>query len=209
MKQVIDPIKYVVRALIRYAAQWFNTASSGRVTPAAVTIFGLLMHLPIAIMIARGKFGLAGVLLIIFGLFGSLDSELSRIQKKPSVHGLLLSASTNRMQEVMLYSGAGFYLAHGVNPTVATWAVIASGASLTASYIKTKGEAAGVSGKISISCDALNKMFVDGLLTFEVRIFVLILGLLTGQLLIAVAGIAILASLTAVQRLITISEKLT
>ncbi len=195
--------------MVGYLARWLNTVSAGKVTPDGVTIFGLLMHVPIAILIARGRFGLAGVLLIIFGLFDTLDGELARIQGKASVRGMLLDAATDRMKEVMLYSGVGFYLAQGTNPTVAVWAVLACGASLTVSYVKAKGEAAVALGQNSLAPEVLNKMFADGLLTFEVRICVLVLGLFTGQLLVAVAGIAILASLTAVQRLITISEKLT
>lgn len=209
MKRGVEAIKNKVRGWVRYVGVWLNQVSGGKVTPNAVTIFGACMHLPIAILIARGRFVLAGVLLIIFGLFDTLDGELSRIQKKSSVKGMLLDASTDRIKEVMLYCGAAFYLAQGTNPTVTVWAVLACGASLTVSYVKAKGEAAVASGKDKIAPEVLNKMFADGLLTFEIRMLVLILGLFTGQLLIAVAGIAILASLTALQRLVAISEKLT
>lgn len=177
-------------------------------TPNAITVFGLLMHIPIAIFIARGRLVLAGILLIIFGLFDVLDGELARLQKKSSVRGMLLDATTDRMKETMLYSGAAFYLANGTQPAAAVWAVIACGASLTVSYVKAKGEAAVASSRSIVPHAALNRMFADGLLSFEMRMFVLALGLLTGQLLLAVAGIAVLASLTALQRLLTISEKL-
>lgn len=208
MKQVISAIKDEVRAWVRHVAVWLNRISGGKVTPNAVTIFGVFMHLPIAILIARGRFILASLLLIIFGLFDTLDGELSRIQKRSSVKGMLLDASTDRIKEVMLYSGAAFYLSLTAYPATAVWAVIACGASLTVSYVKAKGEAAVASGEQRIPHEVLNKMFTDGLLTFEIRMCVLILGLLTGQLLVAVAGIAILATLTAVQRLAAISEKL-
>ena len=166
------------------------------------------MHVPIAILIARGRFVWAGILLVIFGLFDALDGELARAQKRSSVSGMLLDASTDRIKEVMLYSGVAFYLAQSAHPATAVWAVIACGASLTVSYVKAKGEAAVAASKTVIPHEILNRMFADGLLTFEVRMFVLILGLITSQLLIAVIGIAILASLTALQRLIAISEKL-
>ena len=51
-------------------------------------------------------------------------------------------------------------------------------------------------------------MFADGFLTFEVRMVVLILGLLTGYLAIALAFIAVFASYTAVVRLVRISHAL-
>lgn len=208
MKEALDYIRENVRAYLRKVAKWVNRITGGKVTPNAITIFGFFMHVPIAISIARGRFGLAALLLVVFGLLDTLDGELARVQKRSSVRGMLLDASTDRMKEVMLYSGAGFYLAGETDPTAAVWAVIACGASITVSYVKAKGEAAAASSKNIIPHHVLNKMFADGMLTFEIRMFVLVLGLLTGQLLVAVAGIAILASLTALQRLVTISEKL-
>lgn len=208
MKEALDYIRENVRAYMRKVAKWINRVTNGKVTPNAITIFGLLMHVPIAVAIARGRFVLAALLLVIFGLLDTLDGELARVQKRSSARGMLLDASTDRMKEVMLYSGAGFYLAGGTDPTAAVWAVIACGASLMVSYVKAKGEAAVASSSNIIPHHTLNRMFADGMLTFEIRMFVLVLGLLTGQLLVAVAGIAVLSSLTALQRLVTISEKL-
>lgn len=193
---------------MRTIAGWLNAATGGRVTPNAVTIFGFLMHVPIAVLIATTHPLWAALLLVIFGLFDTLDGELSRLQKTSSVRGMLLDASTDRMKEVLLYGGVAYWLAGGAHPLHAVWATVACGASLCVSYVKAKGEAAVASGSKKISHDALNHMFKDGILTFEMRMVVLVLGLLSGYLVWAVAVIAILASYTAFQRLITISKAL-
>lgn len=208
MKPLIDPVRKVTRAALRHVARWLDQLSHGRVTPNAITVFGLLMHVPIAIMIARGRFVLAGVLLIIFGLFDTLDGELARVQKRVSDIGGLFDAATDRFKEVMLYAGAAYFLAASNNPKTAVWAVVACGAALSVSYIKSKGETMVATRGKQLPYTTLNKMFADGVLPFEMRMFVMVLGLFTGQLLIAVAGIAILASLTAVQRLVVIMSKL-
>ncbi|MGH7157653.1 MAG: CDP-alcohol phosphatidyltransferase family protein [Candidatus Saccharimonadales bacterium] len=208
MKPVVEPIKSSIRYLLRQVAIWLDKLSNGRLTPNAVTVFGLLMHLPIAIMIARGRFVLAAVLLVIFGLFDTLDGELARVQKRTSDVGGLLDAATDRFKEVMLYAGAAFFLAGGEHPQSAVWAVVACGAALSVSYIKSKGETMVAARGKQLPYSTLNRMFSDGVLPFEMRMFVLLVGLLTGQLLIAVAGIAILATLTAFQRLATIASKL-
>jgi len=93
------------------------------------------------------------------------------------------------------------------HPASAALAAAACGASLCVSYVKAKGEAAVASSK-NIPHATLNKLFKDGLLTFELRMFVLIVGLLAGQVLIAVAFITVLASYTAFQRLMRISKAL-
>ncbi len=207
MKQLVDSVKTWVRGVLHIVARWLNAVSKGKITPNGVTIFGVIMHVPIALLIGSGHFIWAAVLLVIFGLFDTLDGELARLQHRASVQGMLLDASTDRMKEVMLYAGAGYYLAQTDMPTAATWAVIACGASLCVSYVKAKGEAAVASGGKAIPHATLNRMFADGLLTFEMRMVVLILGLITGLLVWAVAIIAVLATYTAIQRLVRISAK--
>lgn len=193
---------------MRRIAQMLNRLSGGRLHPDAVTLFGFLMHIPIAALIATRHPLWAALLLVIFGLFDTLDGELARLQKRSSVSGMLLDASTDRMKEVLLYGGAGYFLVTSAHPAMAVWATVACGASLCVSYVKAKGEAAVASGEVHIAHDKLNRMFKDGLLTFEVRMALLVLGLVTGMLVWAVIIIAILASFTALQRLVNISKAL-
>ena len=74
--------------------------------------------------------------------------------------------------------------------------------------MKAKGEAVVASAGKAVPHAALNHMFADGLLTFEVRMAVLVVGLLSNQLFAAVVIIAILASYTAGQRLMRITQKI-
>ena len=208
MNDAIGFVRDIVINLMHEVAAALNKVSRGRISPDAVTIFGVLMHVPIAFLIGSGHFLWAALLLVVFGLFDKLDGELARLQKRASVRGMLLDASTDRMKEVMLYSGAAYVLAGGTHPRVAAWAVAACGASLCVSYVKAKGEAAIASSKKQIPHATLNHMFQDGLLTFELRMAVLVLGLLTGKILLAVGVIAVLSSYTALQRLVVISRKL-
>lgn len=201
-------IKTSVRAVMRRIAAGLHRLSGGRITPNGVTIFGVLMHIPIAWLIATDHHIWAAVLLFVFGLFDTLDGELARLQGRTSVKGMLLDASTDRMKEVMLYTGAAYFFAIGPHPTAAAWAAAACGASLCVSYVKAKGEAAVASTKKQIPHAELNRMFADGLLTFEMRMVVLLVGLLSGYLMQAVAIIAVLASYTAIQRLVRISGRL-
>jgi len=205
--KAVQAVKNAVRAGMRRVAVIVHRASGGRVTPNGVTIFGVLMHIPIAVLIATGHPLWAALLLLIFGLFDTLDGELARLQGTSSVRGMLLDASTDRMKEVMLYTGIGYFLAAGAHPTAAVWAVAACGASICVSYVKAKGEAAVASSSQQIPHAELNRMFADGLLTFEMRMLVLLIGLLSGYLVYAVAGIAVLASFTAIQRLVRISGR--
>jgi phosphatidylglycerophosphate synthase len=202
----LDWIRDRTRTLMHFIAVGLNAISGGRLSPNAVTIIGLLMHGPIAWLIATNHYLWAAVLLLVFGLFDTLDGELARLQKRANAAGMLLDASTDRLKEVLLYSGVGYALASSTSPGHAAWAVAACGFSLCVSYVKAKGETA-VSGS-HLTPNEVNRLFQDGLLRFEVRMFLLIIGLVLGQLAWATIVIAILSAYTAIQRLVSISRKL-
>jgi CDP-diacylglycerol--glycerol-3-phosphate 3-phosphatidyltransferase len=208
MKTVVQGIKNHVRAVMRAIARVLNSATGGKITPNGVTIFGTLMHIPIAFLIATEHFYWAALLLLVFGLFDTLDGELARLQGSSSEQGMLLDASTDRLKEAMLYTGIAYVLATGSNPETAAWAAAAVGASISVSYVKAKGEAAVATSSKEIPHHTLNRMFADGVLTFEIRMVLLLIGLLANQLVLATAIVAIGASFTVLQRLIRISSKL-
>lgn len=209
MKPVLDS----VRTAFRNGAVWlmtrFDRLAKGKVSPAAITMVGLLMHVPVAALIVTDHYLWAAGLLIVFGLFDILDGALARVQGTTSQKGMLLDASTDRFKEVMLYGAAAYALSGGSNPRLgAAAAAVAAGAAVSVSYVKAKGEAAVASLDKKIPHAVLNRMFSDGLLTFEIRVAVLVAGLVFDQLFWAVAAIAVLASYTAVQRLVVISRRL-
>ncbi|HEX8350198.1 MAG TPA: CDP-alcohol phosphatidyltransferase family protein, partial [Hymenobacter sp.] len=91
----LDVLRSRTRAIMHVIAVGLNHATRGHVSPNAITIVGLLMHVPIAWLIAGGSNYWAAGLLVIFGLFDTLDGELARLQKSASSTGMLLDASTD------------------------------------------------------------------------------------------------------------------
>ncbi len=205
---VIKFVRSVIRRLLRVVARWLNTLTGGHLSPDTVTMVGLLMHIPIAYLIVIGQFYWAAGLLVVFGLFDTLDGELARLQHRSSARGMLLDALTDRLKEVIIYCGAAIKLSTN-DRAAAAWCVLACGASLSVSYVKAKGEAAIANQNKSIDHHALNYLFQDGIMSFEVRIFVFLVGLITNQLLWAVILIGLASTLTMIKRFINISKALT
>ena len=208
MNRGLDYVRSGVRSFMRSLAKLINHLSGERITPSMVTIFGFLAHLPIAYLIAVNQYVLAGILLIIFGLFDALDGELARLQGKASNAGMLLDATTDRMKEVILYVGVVYSLLSVGDisaPTVGALVVAACGGSLLVSYVKAKGETA-IKDK-NLTPNEINRLFQDGLLRFEIRMFLLIVGLFSGQLVWAVGFIAAFSWLTAFGRLQRLLKK--
>lgn len=204
----MTPIRGQARSGAYKVAERLDKWSHGKITPAMVTWFGFAMHIPIAWLIATEHNLWAATFLIVFGLFDVLDGGLARVQGTASPRGMLLDASTDRMKEVLLYAGAAYALLGSAHPKAAVWAVVACGASICVSYVKAKGEAAVAAGSKKIPHTELNRMFGDGLVTFEIRMAILAAGLLFDQVYWSVVVIALAAAFTAFQRLILISRRL-
>lgn len=202
----VNIARRVIRNLIKHLAVWLNSLTGGKLRPDDVTMAGFLLHFVVAYLIAIGSFIPAAILLVVFGLFDTLDGELARLQGRASVRGMLLDASTDRLKEVVLYTGAAAVLVK-THPLGAAWCVLACGLSLSVSYVKAKGEAA-LASQRQIPHHRLNYIFQDGFMAFEVRMAVLVLGLLTNQLLIAVMFIAVGSVFTIIKRFLRIAQEL-
>lgn len=196
----MNALRAFVRSVMHRFAVIFNRLSGGKLTPNMVTIIGLLMHVPIAWLMAMGHYWWAAGLLIIFGLLDTVDGELARLQQRESARGMLLDSVTDRMKEILLYIGGAYAIIHDTGrPYLAVWAVAAVGCSLLTSYVNAAGDS--VAAKYGAKKHAVNRAFRGGLMPFEVRMTVFVLGLLSGRIALAVIVIAIGAAYTALMRL--------
>jgi phosphatidylglycerophosphate synthase len=205
MERLLDGVRTTVRSLFSGLAKGLDRLSGGRLTPNMVTIFGLLMHLPIAWLIAQQSYTWAAVLLIIFGLFDTLDGALARVQGRSSNRGMFLDSTTDRVKEILIYIGIAYALVASGQPYMAVWAVAACGISLLVSYINAWGEVTLAGHKTS--SHQTNQTLRSGLMSYDVRLALLALGLLLDQLPLAVVVVALLTFLTALQRINNVLRK--
>ena len=153
-----------------------DRTSKSKITPSQITFFGLAMHLPIAWLIIEQQFVWAGVLLIIFGLFDTLDGELARLQKRTSLFGAFLDSSTDRLKEMMLYTSLGYLFAVNAQPKLVLLVFITMGISFLISYLNAAGDVA--TSQIDKVKNNINRTYRSGLAGFEIRISLLVIGLL-------------------------------
>jgi len=206
MDKFLDAVRDRGRRIMLVVAKGLNRLTFGKLHPNVITYTSLLAHVGIAYCIMFAQLRLAAVLLIFFGLFDALDGSLARVQNRASNAGMLLDAVTDRMKEVFLYLGALEYFYDLDEKGFLWWTLIALGGSLLVSYVKAKGETA--IKDANLSPNEINRLFSDGLMRFEVRMTILIAGLLLNQLGPAIVIIAVLTWITTFQRLFRISKKL-
>lgn len=202
----LEVCRNTVRNRMAHIAYALDRLSGGKLSPNMVTIAGLLAHLPIAWLIAQANYELAAVLLVIFGLFDTLDGALARLQNRVTRTGMLLDSVTDRVKEVILYAAVANTMVTAGQPYMAVWAVAACGASLLVSYVNAWGEA--VLGASVPKTHKLNRAFRTGLMSFEIRMVFLIVGLLAGRIIEATVLIAMLSALTALTRFINVSREI-
>jgi phosphatidylglycerophosphate synthase len=167
-------------------------------TPNALTVIGFLGTCVAAVAAALEAWPLAGALVLTFGIFDLFDGTLARATGRVSRFGAFLDATLDRAGEAVVYVGitvgclgAGFVLGALLAPA-------AMAAAFMVSYARARAESLGFapgSGLANV-----------GLAPREVRIVILVLGLLTAggptldALAIALGLIAILGALTTLQR---------
>ena len=166
------------------------------VTPNQLTISGLVLTAVAACLVALNMPLVGGLLLVFAAAFDILDGALARASGRSYAFGAFLDSSTDRISEGLVMLGVLlFFERHNVGPGPAL-VLVATGGSFLVSYVKARAESLGY------TCEG-------GLLARPERVLLTVLGLLLtpfsiNALLVVVAVLAGLTTLTVVQRVWTV-----
>lgn len=192
-------------------------------TPNALTVLGFGISVVAAVAASQQAWIAAGLLVIVGGVFDLFDGALARATNTVSRLGAFLDSVFDRAGEAVLYLGiaigslaAGFVLG-------AILAAAAMGASFMVSYTRAKSESLGFTPGTG--------MANVGIAPREVRLVILTVGLLLaptplfeavpvgvacagpcdvpqgGSLTLALAAIAVLATITTIQRIVHVTRQ--
>lgn len=169
-------------------------AALGRwgVTPNALTLVGVWLHAPVVWLLARGDATWpAGVALALAGVFDALDGSLARATDRTSPFGAFLDSVVDRVSESLVCCGLVLHAQHVGQWSLAFWACVMLAGSMLVSYVRARGAGIGVDTQA-------------GWFGRLERIVVLVAGLLSGQLLVAVVVIGVGAWSTALARALAV-----
>ena len=159
------------------------------VTANFITLLGLVGNVVAAYLVARGHLLAGGLVAAFMAPLDAVDGALARKTGITSKFGAFLDSVVDRYDEMILLAGVLYFFqsqAHTLG-VMLTYAALCG--SVLVSYTRARAEGLGFSGKA-------------GIFSRIERSIVLILGLVFNQLLISVGIIAILANVTALQRII-------
>jgi CDP-diacylglycerol---glycerol-3-phosphate 3-phosphatidyltransferase len=157
-------------------------------TPNTVTVLGFLLSAAVALVLATGRLTLAGLLLIATLAFDAVDGTMARTQGTTSRFGAFLDSTLDRWTELLLYGALVWHYLQIGQDLYVLLAVAAMSTSVMVSYTRARAEGVGLPCK-------------EGIFTRFERMVVLIVGLLFGVTPWALGIIAVLAGITAVQRI--------
>ena len=181
-----DARRLVTRYFEEPAARFLRTL---KLTPNAVTLLGLVGTAGAAYLAGAGSLLLAGIALTAASVLDMLDGALARLTDRASRFGAALDSVADRLSEAALLLGVLIFYLRGDDNVGATLAFVALVTSYTVSYIRARGEGLGITMKDS------------GLGTRTERVVIMIAGLVTGWVTVALAVVVALSTATSAQRM--------
>jgi len=168
-------------------------------SPNALTIVGSLLTASVGLLIAQGWFLAAGICLWLFSASDTLDGALARATNRVSIFGAFLDSLCDRYAEAAVFFGLAWWYQSMANSLGGALAYLALAGSLMVSYARARAEGVGLQAA------------EVGWFQRPERIILLGVGLvsaafLPSALLIALALLAILTSVTVLQRVLHVAR---
>lgn len=183
-----------------------NRWTNGKLKPSHITTLSIIGHIPVAWALVTCQPILAAVLLAFFSALDALDGALARVQKSSSLSGMYYDAVSDRLKEIIVFSALAVYASKHIGTNISWLIVAVAGTSLLVSYTKSKGEMA-LSGKEK-DAQKLNKIFSAGIASYEVRVVLLVIGLLFGWLIYILPLLLLLNCITIFTRFTKVTKEL-
>lgn len=180
------------------ATRAVRVLSESRVTPNQLTALGFTLNLVAAVLIFREDYIAAAAVFLLGSIIDILDGALARSRGQATVFGAFIDSTTDRTSEGAVLCAVSLVFArHGE-----TWAIaavfVALVASFLISYTRARAEALGLEGKAGLMGRGERVVLLAAILALAPW----------GALPYGIALLAILASATVVQRILSVHRQL-
>ncbi|HEX6538235.1 MAG TPA: CDP-alcohol phosphatidyltransferase family protein [Candidatus Dormibacteraeota bacterium] len=182
-----------VRSAARHVAPALRAL---HLSPNALTVFGLVICLGAAVLIALGDLIAGGIVLFLASVFDIFDGALARFAGTTHSYGAFLDSTVDRYAEAFTYIALLYYFLFRAHATLEPMLVIvALAGSQLVSYVRARAQSLGFDGN-------------GGLLARPERVVITVIGLLVAPLLVwSLWILAVLANVTALQRIWTVWQE--
>jgi len=176
--------------------------AGAHIHPHVLTVTGFILSLAAANFFRIGHFLWAAIAIILAGTCDVLDGRIARATGKGSTYGALFDSTIDRYSEIFIFLGLTWFF-YDVSRSTVLIIILAVAGSMMVSYTRARAEGLGLECRV-------------GILQRQHRIVLLVAGALLGSIpgtrhvamLAAIWIIAVLANITAVQRVAYIHRQL-
>jgi len=179
-RRITDPIVFLL--------------AKAHITPNALTLLGVLGSAGAAALLARGQFLAGGIVVLAAGALDILDGALARATGQVTRFGAVFDSVMDRVSEAAILFGLLYYYTDRDAREESLLIFAALAGSMLVSYIRARGEILGIPIR-------------EGLFTRAERVIIIGVGSMIDQVRIALWILAVLANLTALQRLFLVWRK--
>src|ERR671925_1753892 len=137
-----------------------------RLTPNAISLTGLTLHVAATVLITQRYFFLAGLAFIAGSVMDTLDGRYSRMSGKGTLFGAFLDSTLDRIEEGVVLTAAAWYFADRGDAVAAAACVATVLGSLMVSYTRARAEALGVECRIGIATRPVRVVILSAGLVF-------------------------------------------
>ena len=184
-------MRVVFKGILDPIGTFFNRLG---IFPNTMTLLGLAGNIVGAVLIALGYMTIGGIVVLVMGLLDTLDGTMARLRGMPSDFGAFTDSVSDRYSELVIFGGLlYFYSQKGDLLSVVAIYLAASG-SVLVSYVRARAAALGMDTKV-------------GTLSRFERYLVLAPSLILNIPMVGVWIIAILANITALQRILDVRRQ--
>lgn len=156
-------------------------------SPNLVTTIGFILNMGVAMLLAQGQFAWGGALILLAGIFDTLDGALARLTNQQTRFGAFWDSTLDRYSDALVFAGLAWFYAQAAARLEITLIIAALVGSLMISYTRARAEGLGIECKV-------------GLLTRFERVLLVAIALIAGWVQPMLWTMAILTNFTAAQR---------
>jgi CDP-diacylglycerol--glycerol-3-phosphate 3-phosphatidyltransferase len=180
-----DQMRVIFKWVTEPLAAFFNRLG---IMPNTMTILGLAGTAIGAYFLARGQMTVGGIIILLMGPIDALDGTMARLRGEPTEFGAFVDSVTDRYAELAIFGGLLFYYVQRGDWLLSLVTYLAAAGSVLVSYTRARAQSLGHETKV-------------GILTRMERYIVLVPGLILNRPDISLWILAVLANLTALQRI--------
>ena len=180
-----DQMRVRFRGVLDPIGAFFNRLG---LMPNTMTILGLVGNTIGAFLLSQGYMMYGGLVILAMGPVDALDGTMARLRGEPSEFGAFVDSVTDRYSELVIFAGLLFYYASAGDEVMAMVTFFAASGSVLVSYVRARASSLGYDTKV-------------GILTRMERYLVLAPTLVLNIPWVGLWIIAVLANITALQRI--------